>query len=81
MSSTVIHVPIPPNADRVQTDRCFAMQQQESLFVFVTKAGRIMACLSDGTIADVTECCELLPRHVCKEKPATEGKPQLRQAA
>jgi hypothetical protein len=57
------------------------MQQQESLFVFVTQAGRIMACLSDGTVADVTEYCDLLPRYVCKENLAAESRPQLGKAA
>lgn len=43
--------------------------KQETLFVFVTAQGRVMARLSDGTIADVTDYCDLLPRQVCKGAP------------
>lgn len=57
------------------------MQQQETLFVFVTHEGRIMACLTDGTVADVTDHCDLLPRHVCKESSSTQQRPALAFAA
>lgn len=42
--------------------------QQETLFVFVTAKGRVMARLSNGTVVDVTDQCELLPRHACKDQ-------------
>jgi len=39
--------------------------KQEMLFVFVTAEARVMARLSDGSIVDVTEHCDLLPRRTC----------------
>jgi len=57
-------------------------QRQETLFVFVTAHGRVMARLSDGTVADVTELCELLPRHACQDTPSQgESTPSVPTAA
>ncbi len=48
-------------------------ESQEDLFVFVTANGRVMARRSDGSVADVTEWCELLPRHVCKDRKSDKS--------
>lgn len=42
--------------------------QPETLFVFVTAKGRVMARLSNGTCVDATDHCDHLPRYACKEK-------------
>ena len=55
--------------------------KQENLFVFVTANGRVMARLADGTIADVTDWCDLLPRHVCAERKGADGDRQASLAA
>ena len=47
--------------------------QPETLFVFVTAQGRVMARLSNGTVVDVTHWCDLLPRHVCKDNKDDNG--------
>lgn len=42
----------------------------DTLFVFVTAKGRIMARLSNGKVVDVTEPCELLGRRARAAKAA-----------
>jgi len=55
----------------------------ETMFVFVTAEGRIMARLTDGSVRDVTQWCELLPRDICAKTKgyAVEDTPFYARAA